>query len=88
MQVEIIHNAQATLGEGPAWDAKTGTLYWVDILEKRIHYHRDDEDGFIQLDEMPGCLAPTKDGSLIIALSGAVNQPRPDSDDLRAASSW
>ena len=50
MQVEIIHDAQATLGEGPAWDAKTDTLYWVDILDKRVHYHREDENGFIQLD--------------------------------------
>ena len=25
------------LGEGPAWDAKTQTLYWMDILEKKIY---------------------------------------------------
>ena len=67
MQAEIIHAAGATLGEGPAWDAKTQTLYWVDILEKRIHYHRGDEDGFMQLDDMPGCLAPCKNGTLLIA---------------------
>ena len=72
MRVEIIHAVEATLGEGPAWDAKTQTLYWVDILGKRIHYHHKDEDGFIQLDEMPGCLATCKDGKLILALSGAV----------------
>lgn len=67
MQVEIILDAQAILGEGPAWDAKTQTLYWVDILSKRIHYHRTNEDGFIQLDEMPGCVVPSKDGSLLVA---------------------
>ena len=70
MQPEIIFDTRATLGEGSTWDAKTGTLYWVDILEKRLHYHRRDENGFIQLEEMPGCLAPCKDGNLIIALSG------------------
>ena len=69
MEIEIINDASATLGEGPAWDAKTQTLYWVDILEKRVHYHRDDEYGFTQLDEMPGCLAPRTDGNLILALS-------------------
>jgi len=68
MQVEIILESEATLGEGPAWDAKTGTLYWVDILGKRVHFHREDEDGFIQLDEMPGCLAPIKNGTLIVAV--------------------
>lgn len=67
MQAEIVLDAQAELGEGPAWDAKTRTLYWVDILEKRVYYHRDAEDGFIQLDEMPGCIAPCKDGTLILA---------------------
>lgn len=67
MDLEIIHEAKATLGEGPAWDAKTSTLYWVDIFGKRVHFHRGDEGGFIQLEEMPGCLAPCKDGNLIVA---------------------
>ena len=67
MQVEIIHDAPATLGEGPAWDVKTETLYWVDILGKRIHYHHRNDDGYIQLDEMPGCLAPTKIGTVLVA---------------------
>ena len=67
MQPEILLDTQATLGEGPAWDAKPQTLYWIDILEKRVHFHRDCEDGFIQLDEMPGCLAPCKDGTLLVA---------------------
>jgi sugar lactone lactonase YvrE len=37
MNAELLLDAKATLGEGPAWDAKTQTLYWVDILEKRIY---------------------------------------------------
>ena len=77
MQVEIIHDSGATLGEGPAWDAKTQTLYWVDILEKRVHYHRGDEDGFIQLDDMPGCLAPTKNGTLIVAVPASILEIQP-----------
>ena len=72
MQVEIIHDAQAELGEGPAWDAKTETLYWVDILGKRVHYHCNGENGFIQLDEMPGCLAPTKSGTLLVAARASI----------------
>lgn len=72
MQPEILNDAAATLGEGPAWDVKTGTLYWVDILEKQIHYHRGDGNGFIQLDEMPGCLAPCKDGTIILAARASI----------------
>jgi len=77
MDVEVVHRANATLGEGPAWDAKNQTLYWVDILEKRIHFYRDGNDSFIQLDEMPGCLAPCKDGSLIVAARASIFQLDP-----------
>jgi sugar lactone lactonase YvrE len=66
---ELVHAAGAQLGEGPAWDAKSHRLYWVDILQKRLHFHQEDGDGFIQLQAMPGCVAPCKDGTVILALS-------------------
>ena len=72
MQVEIIQDAQAELGEGPAWDAKTGTLYWVDILGKRVYYQHGDDHGFIQLEDIPGCLAPTKKGTLLVAARASI----------------
>lgn len=68
MQAELILNAKATLGEGPAWDSKTQTLYWVDILEKRIYAGTQI---LAQLDDVIGCLAPRKNGHLILSLSGA-----------------
>ena len=67
MQTELIHNAKATLGEGPAWDEKTQTLYWVDILEKRIHVHAE-KNYAIQLPDYVGCVAPCDNGKLILAL--------------------
>ncbi|MBL8103028.1 MAG: SMP-30/gluconolactonase/LRE family protein [Anaerolineales bacterium] len=63
MQAELLLDAKATLGEGPAWDAKTQNLYWVDILEKRIYAGME---VLAQLDEFVGCLAPRKDGNLIL----------------------
>lgn len=68
MQAELILNAKATLGEGPAWDSKTQTLYWVDILEKRIYAGTQI---LAQLDDVIGCLAPRKNGHLILSLSEA-----------------
>ncbi|MEW5940225.1 MAG: SMP-30/gluconolactonase/LRE family protein [Chloroflexota bacterium] len=68
MQAELLLDAQATLGEGPAWDDKTQTLYWVDILAKRIHVYRDGRDDFLQLDEYVGCAAPRRAGGLVAAL--------------------
>jgi sugar lactone lactonase YvrE len=63
MNVELVLDAKATLGEGPAWDEKTQTLYWVDILGKRIYT----ATGVLtELDEFIGCLAPRKNGNLIL----------------------
>ncbi len=63
MNVELILDAKATLGEGPAWDEKTQTLYWVDILGKRIYTA---EGVLAELDEFIGCLAPRNNGNLIL----------------------
>jgi sugar lactone lactonase YvrE len=60
VQLEILFDFQAELGEGPAWSAREGCLYWLDIL--------------FQLEQMPGCLAPTQGGGLLLALgSGFVS---------------
>ena len=63
MKTEILFDVKATLGEGPAWDEKTQTLYWVDILGKRIYAGGE---VLTELDDYIGCLAPTKNGHLIV----------------------
>ncbi|MBI3167369.1 MAG: SMP-30/gluconolactonase/LRE family protein [Chloroflexi bacterium] len=63
MQTELLLDAKATLGEGPAWDEKTQTLYWVDILQKKIYAGTE---LLAQLDDFVGCLAPRKNGHLIL----------------------
>jgi sugar lactone lactonase YvrE len=65
MQAELLLDAKAALGEGPAWDAKTETLYWVDILEKRIYAGTE---LLAQLDDFIGCLAPSKNGHLLLGI--------------------
>jgi len=63
MQTELLFDTKALLGEGPIWDARTQTLYWLDILNKRIY-----ADGTLlaQLDDYIGCIAPRKNGGLIL----------------------
>ena len=63
MQAELLFDAKATLGEGPIWDARTQTLYWLDILNKRIY---SDGDILVELDEFVGCIAPRQNGGLIL----------------------
>ncbi len=67
MQTELLFDIKAKLGEGPTWDAKTQTLYSVDILGKRIHAWGE---VLTQLDDMPGCVVPSKNGRLVFSLSG------------------
>jgi len=62
MKPELLFDAKAYLGEGPVWDAKTETLYWVDIFSKRIHAG---SEILADLDEFVGCIAPRKDGGLV-----------------------
>lgn len=63
MQVELLHDAKAALGESPVWDARTQTLYWIDILNKRIYANGD---VLLELDEFIGCLAPRRSGGLLL----------------------
>lgn len=63
MNAELIFDARATLGEGPIWDSKTQTLYWLDILEKKIYA---DNELFAELDDLIGCMALTKNGHFIL----------------------
>jgi sugar lactone lactonase YvrE len=59
MKAELLIDAKANLGEGPIWDARTQTLYWVDILNKRIYVG---SEILIELDEFVGCIAPRPNG--------------------------
>jgi sugar lactone lactonase YvrE len=63
MKSELLYDTKATLGEGPIWDAHTQTLYWLDILNKRIYAN---DNLLAELDEFIGCIAPRQNGGLIL----------------------
>lgn len=79
MQVELLFDAKATLGEGPVWDARTRTLYWIDILNKRVYAGGDI---LLQTDEFIGCLASCKSGGLILTKRFSFWTLEPDSSQL------
>ena len=76
MKPELIFDTKSHLGEGPAWDVRTQTLYWVDIFAKRIYAG---SDLLAELDGYVGCVAPRQSGGLIAAFGG-------DGERLRFAS--
>ena len=68
--VEVLVQADAELGEGPVWDARSGRLAWVDILGRRLHL-TDPKTGVTESIETPldiGAVAPRAAGGFIAAL--------------------
>jgi sugar lactone lactonase YvrE len=41
LEAELVDDAGAVLGEGPAWDDRTRELVWVDILSGMVHVYDD-----------------------------------------------
>lgn len=65
---ECIWQAQATLGEGPIWSVKKQALYWVDILDRRLHRYTpfSDERRTWKFDEEVSSLAERKEVDSLI----------------------
>jgi sugar lactone lactonase YvrE len=61
----------AALGEGPCWDAATGSLYWVDITAGQVH--RLDGDGAHRrwdAGQAVGAVVLRSSGGLVLAARG------------------
>lgn len=71
-KVECIWEAGATLGEGPVWSVREQALYWVDILEHRLHRYAvnaEQQRSTWQFDEEITSVAERADGKgLIVTL--------------------
>jgi len=70
MDVELVVDAKATVGEGPSWHARSRRLFWVDILEGNIHvYDPSGEcDRIIRVGQMVGAVVPRHSGGLMLAM--------------------
>lgn len=70
MQAELILEAHAELGEGPAWDGRAGLLYWVDIHAGLLHLFqpRTGSDRAVPVGEPLGCVAPCQGGDLVLGV--------------------
>lgn len=84
-EAELVIDARATLGEGPCWDSNKGLLYWVDILEKKIHIYnpitKENEEIFVG--QMVGAVVPRKYGGLIVALENGFYYLNTDTKELQ-----
>lgn len=73
-QPELLLDAQAPLGEGPAWDAQKHLLTWVDIYAGHLHIFDpgSNSDETLKVDAPLGCAAPTRSGNLILGLRNGI----------------
>jgi sugar lactone lactonase YvrE len=67
MELEVVWNAGATLGEGALW--YKDHLYWVDIEEGHLHIYDPKTEGkrSFQLPGKIGTVVPRKSGGLVLA---------------------
>ncbi|WP_075735368.1 SMP-30/gluconolactonase/LRE family protein [Streptomyces acidiscabies] len=80
MGYEVAVRAEATLGEGPTWDADAGRLLWLDILGSRV-YSYDPSSGRQTLrttDQHVGAAKPRAGGGLVLNLRDGVGLLDPD----------
>jgi sugar lactone lactonase YvrE len=72
MEVELVLDAHAEVGEGPAWDPASRRLVWVDIPRSQVHLFDPSTASDISFDvgEHVGAAAPRSAGGLVLALRG------------------
>ena len=39
LEVEVVLDAHAAVGEGPVWDQRSNRLFWVDIMGHKVHVY-------------------------------------------------
>ncbi len=59
LKPEVVNDVRCLLGEGPLWDDETQTIYWLDIVNKNIHWFSptNQNGGKLTLEQMPGAIA-------------------------------
>jgi len=70
MQPELLLDARASLGEGPAWHARRKQLLWLDILAGKIHFYtpKNGEGSTLEVGMRPGCLVPAPSNDLLLGV--------------------
>ena len=71
---ELVLNVRAELGEGPVWDAASGTLYRVDLFAGVVHSYQPASGltGSVEVGEIIGCVVPRQSGGLLAATASGI----------------
>ncbi|MCS6993495.1 MAG: SMP-30/gluconolactonase/LRE family protein [Anaerolineales bacterium] len=86
---ELLLDAQAALGEGPAWNAVHRCLSWVDIHAGRLHLYNPSsgEQETLSVDPPLGCAAPAQGGKFILGMRHGIALLHPQTGQLSVLAS-
>jgi sugar lactone lactonase YvrE len=84
VEVELVLDARADLGEGPVWDEAGQQLVWVDIMAGRVHLFRPQTGACRSLDvgRPVGAAALSTRGGLVLAVPEGFTRLDPDTGAL------
>ncbi len=84
VNIDCILDAKAEVGEGPAWDASTGSLLWVDILRCEVHQYDPvaSSDRVIRLPDYVGAVVPRRRGGMVVAMRGGFHYLNPETESI------
>jgi sugar lactone lactonase YvrE len=70
VDLELVVDAHALVGEGPIWDARSGRLVWIDIIGSKVHWYSPSDGRATELPtpKRVGSVAPRSSGGLVVAL--------------------
>ena len=73
-RVSLFRSVAAELGEGAVWHPQRQSLFWVDILGKKIHEASTEARATLTrpVPQFIGALAPTRRGDLLVALQDGI----------------
>ena len=79
MNVELILDTKCIIGEGPVWDERTNTLYFIDLLGSRIYSYDGKTLRQMQLSENLGAaVVREKGGMMAVTVTGYHEVDFPD----------
>jgi sugar lactone lactonase YvrE len=70
LDVEVVLDAHAAVGEGPVWDERTNRLFWVDIMGHKIHVYdpATNQDTAVDVGQPVGAASLREQGGMVLAL--------------------
>ncbi len=80
-----LNGTQSLLGESPYWHPAQKALYWIDIQGQAVRRLSfvDGQQALWELPSEPGCIAPCRNGDIVVALRDGIYALTPESGALR-----